>query len=298
MRPAMLRADITSAHVSALASSRLRRHVGELGQLDENEDPKRRLSSNNLSALSEALPQLLSLNAAVEPSDVPVLFPSRLQRLDMRVVNPSKRAEWANAVVESIGLLSQLHTLRLGCDDGHMSLTPLRHLSLLRHLGLDMWFPYPYQTASELRALPWLHRIHFHRRSWQANREAVFNALLRDAPDEERRVLQWRDIVIPELCFTDELTPLLPRLPLLERLEASLWNCTRFDFLAALPRLTTLKIYYMSGMKDDAWRNLRDVFTLNGLARLHTLLAATTNWCSFFHTLQRSQASYWLIYDQ
>jgi hypothetical protein len=116
MRPAMLPADITAANIPALMSSRLRRHVCELGQLDEDADPKLCLSSNDLSALSHALPQLLSLNAAVQPSDVPVLFPSRLQRLDLRVSQrPSIQQVLTTEILASIDQLQQLHTLRLEC---------------------------------------------------------------------------------------------------------------------------------------------------------------------------------------
>jgi hypothetical protein len=84
-------------------------------------------------------------------------------------------------------------------------------------------------------------------------------------------VLQWCDLVIPDLRFTDDLTPLLLRLPSLERLESDLRNCRRFEFLTALPRLTALEIQ-LSWMKDDAWRNLLGVFSSHGLARLCRLV--------------------------
>jgi hypothetical protein len=70
--------------------------------------------------------------------------------------------------------------------------------------------------------------------------------------------------------FTDELTPLLLRLPLLERLEAHLSSCTRCDFLTALPRLTDLDVE-VAYMRADAWRNLLGVFTSDGLTRLRAL---------------------------
>jgi hypothetical protein len=82
--------------------------------------------------------------------------------------------------------------------------------------------------------------------------------------------LQWRDFSLSSLDFTDELTPLLPRLPSLERLEITVSRCTHFAFLSSLPQLTTLE---MSAwwMPEDAWRNMLAVFTSNGVTRLQTL---------------------------
>ena len=73
-----------------------------------------------------------------------------------------------------------------------------------------------------------------------------------------------------ECVFTDELTPLLLRLPLLERLVADLAFCTHFDFLVALTRLVSLTLS-LSGIEVDAWNDLLAVFTSDGLTRLHTL---------------------------
>jgi hypothetical protein len=63
---------------------------------------------------------------------------------------------------------------------------------------------------------------------------------------------------------------LLLRLPLLERLDADLALCTRFDFLVALTRLVSLTLS-LSGIEVNAWSNLLAVFTSDGLTRLHTL---------------------------
>jgi hypothetical protein len=269
MRPAMLLADITAVNVPALMSSRLRRHVGELGQ---DEDPKLCLSSNNLSALSHALPYLLSLNAHVQPSDVPLLFPARLQRLDMRVwQTPSSQQDLTTGLLAAIDQLQQLHTLRLECCGWRMSLAPLQKLPLLRDLELIISFPNPEQSAKELRALPWLHRLCIGDvDGTQVQRAALLHALLGHAPEEELRTLQWRDFAFG-VRLTDELTRLLLRLPSsLERLEVDLSLCTRFYFLAALPRLTDLELHAWD-IKDDAWTNLLGVFTAGGLSRLHAL---------------------------
>jgi hypothetical protein len=99
-------------------------------------------------------------------------------------------------------------------------------------------------------------------------REAFLQALLRDAPEEPQ--LQWRDFGFRGLLFTDELTPLLLRLPLLERLDADLAFCTRFDFLIALTRLVSLTLS-LEGIEADAWNDLLAVCTSDGLTRLHTL---------------------------
>jgi hypothetical protein len=122
-----------------------------------------------------------------------------------------------------------------------------------------------------MRALPWLHRLRIGEAGGtQAQRVALLHALLGDAPEEELHALQWRDFTFDDFAFIDELTPLLLRLPLLERLSASLSCCTRFDFLTALPRLTQLELH-LRHMKRDAWRSLLGVFTSDGLTRLHTL---------------------------
>jgi hypothetical protein len=271
MRPALLTADVTFSHVPALASSPLRRHVGELGQMNEDCEHKLWLSSNELSVLFHALPQLPSLNAAVQPGDAPLLFPARLQRLNMRVLNPPEGSEWVNAVVESIGQLQQLHTLCLDLQHAVASLSSLQRLPLLREFHLTCPIPNPRQTAVELRALPWLHRLYIYAAaSPSAHGNALFTALLRDPPEQDLSTLKWRDFSINTLFFTNEVTPLLARLPSLERLEITVSRCTRFDFLATLPRLTTLELSLWR-MQVDAWRNLLAVFTSHGVTRLQTL---------------------------
>jgi hypothetical protein len=131
-------------------------------------------------------------------------------------------------------------------------------------------FPNAAQSAAELRAFPWLHIGEpFHMKT-EAFRAALFNALLRHAPEEELRALQWRYFSIPFLQLTDELAPLLCRLPSLDRLPVYLFRCTCFDFLVSLPRLTHLEIY-VEELEDHAWANLVAVFTSDGLTRLHTL---------------------------
>jgi hypothetical protein len=94
----------------------------------------------------------------------------------------------------------------------------------------------------------------------------IFNALLRDTSEEGLRALQGRDFDILTLSFTDELTPLLLRLPLLECVKARLSYC-RFDFLTALPRLTQLELD-VPVIKEDAWSTLLAIFASNGVASL------------------------------
>jgi len=203
-----------------------------------------------------------------------LLFLPPLQRLNILLVGLKyDENDTAAALLTAIGQLQQLHTLHLNMRYEVGSLAPLQRLSLLRDLELHMPFPLRLeQFVAELRALHWLHRLHIHPpfTADQAPLASLITALLRDAPEEELRVLQWRDFCIVYLEFTDELTPLLLQLPLLERLEADLSSCTRFDFLAALPRLTHLElsVYYM---KAAAWTNLLDVFTSDGLTRLRAL---------------------------
>jgi hypothetical protein len=173
--------------------------------------------------------------------------------------------------------LRQLHTLRLEIAeaDGPAPLTLLQQLPMLRHLDLKVSFEHTEQLASDLRSLTGLKRLRV-AGQWDttsADCTALFIALLCDASEEQLQALQWCEFVLVGLDFTDELTPLLLRLPSLERLEANLWCCTHFDFLAALPQLTSLDLYfrYLSWMPDEAWESLLAVFTSNGLARLRTL---------------------------
>jgi hypothetical protein len=97
-------------------------------------------------------------------------------------------------------------------------------------------------------------------------------------------VLHWRQFSIVGLEFTDELAPLLLRLPLLERLQANLRRCTRFDFLPALPRLTHLELHLWD-MSKNAWEALHAVFTSGGLARLQAL-ALHDDRCGSYKLLQ------------
>jgi hypothetical protein len=275
MRPAMLTADISSATVPAMTASRLRRHVGELSQLDQFQRRKLKLSSNDLHALSDALSQLRSLylRLNVLPGGPLLQFPARLQLLGVALDGfPDLQAN--TALLTSIGQLQQLHTLWLKLNDGRVTLAPLQQLLLLRDLHLDMPLKHTSeQLAADLRALPWLHRLCVVGQavdSMQSDRAALLHALLREEPAEQLRALQWRDLRIASLSFSDELAALLLRLPSLEHLAAYLSGCTRFDFLAALPRLTSLELD-MWTFDDEARRNMLAIFTSNGLVRLHAL---------------------------
>jgi hypothetical protein len=274
MRPAMLSAHISAFELAALLSSRLRRHVGELGHPN---DYRMVLRSHHLPMLVSALPQLTSLNAALRivNDDAPFLFPPHMQRLHLCLEKLLSGQEKSPiALVESISRLQQLHTLRLHMPTHvHVSFVALQQLPLLRDLHVMTWFrDNEVQFATELRALPWLYRLHINllSDSSQAPRVALFHALLGEAHEEQLRTLQWRDLNIRSLTFTDELTPLLCRMPMLERLAANLTRCRRFDFLSALPRLLSLE-FQVSGLKVAVWRNLLGVFLSDGLVRLHTL---------------------------
>jgi hypothetical protein len=254
MRPAMLTADIMSDELLATPSL-LHRHVRQIGRKDAC---KLLLLPHQLPTLAHALPQLRSLNTAV----------------DLRPIGeeaPLEDSESVASLLAPIGALRQLHALQLQLFDDGVSLTPLQHLPLLRDLELDLPFDrFPEQFPADVRALHWLHRLHIHGGCAIQGCAAIFTALLRDASEEELRALQWRDFAFNGLKFTDALTPLLLRLSSLECLEINLADCTRMDFLAALPRLTHLELY-VHYMKADAWTNLLDVFTSDGLTRLHTL---------------------------
>jgi hypothetical protein len=275
MRLALLPANISSHELVALLSSQLRRHVCELGQTGANGEYKLTVLPDQLTMLTRALPQLRSLSATLDgpPGVGPLLFPARLQRLGVRLVHaPSDVHNSSTALLSSISQLQQLHTLYLQLQSESVSLVPLQQLPLLRNLELCFVGGHTLeQFAADLRGLPLLHRLridtvgstHFHR-------TALLRALLREKAEEQLCALQWRDFTFVSLEFTDELTPLLLRLPSLERLETMLVLCTRFDFLAALPQLTSLELH-LRWTQDDAWRHLLAVFTSDGLTHLHSL---------------------------
>jgi hypothetical protein len=274
MRPAMLTADSSFEPLDTLlsSSSSLLRHVVQLGEQDDALS----LRANQLAAPCHSFPQLRSLSTRLnmQSRGASLLFPPQLQQLHLFLNNwPDDANETATALLTAIGQLQQLHTLHLSTRYEAVSLAPLQQLPLLRDLELHVPIPIRLeQFAADLHALPLLHllRIHLPFTAEQASRASLFTALLRDVPEEELRTLQWRDFSIVYLEFTDELTPLLLRLPLLERLEGDLSSCSRFDFLTALPRLTHLDAH-LRNMRADAWRNLLRVFTSDGLARLQTL---------------------------
>jgi hypothetical protein len=271
MRPSMLPAAVSSHALNALLSSRLRRHVGQLGMRSGD---RWLLSLRSIELpLVRALPQLQSLNVFLDelPSGAQLQFPPRLQRLQLALPDAVNAQDCA-AVLTSIGRLVQLHTLQLRMKNGAVSLAPLQQLPLLRDLELDVDLgPIVEPFAIELRALPHLHRLCIC--AWgigQTHHDALFTALLRDAPEEELHRLQWNDFAIDSLELTDELTPLLLRLPLLERLKVDLSGCTHFDFFSALPQLTHLELHLWH-MEDVAWKELLALFTSDGLTHLHTL---------------------------
>jgi hypothetical protein len=274
MRPTMLPVVISSSRLNALlASSSLRRHVGRLSQKGESGHTLS-LLSRQLCAMARALPQLqsLSIRLALRPGEPQLLFPAQLQFLSV-TVDQSFGRQAPTALLASIGQLHQLHTLHLRVWDEAVSLVPLQQLSLLRDLEMCLSFGHIVdQFAAELHALPWLHRLRIEgsRGTTDGQYTALFHAVLRDAPEEQLRTLQWRDFRLSGVWWSDELTPLLPRLPSLERLEGDLSCCTDFDFLAALQHLTHLDMRLV-GLPVDAWTNLLGIFTSDGLARLHTL---------------------------
>jgi hypothetical protein len=275
MRPSMLTANISSHELAALLASQLRRHVCELGQTGANGEYKLTVLPDQLTMLTRALPQLRSLSATLDvpPGVGPLLFPARLQRLGLRLLHkPSDVHNCSTALLSSISQLQQLRTLRLQLHSGSVSLVPLQQLPLLRELELCVFGGYTLEKfAAELRGLPLLHRLRINTMgSTNFHRTALLRALLREEPEEQLRTLQWRDFTIVGFEFNDELTPLLLRLHSLERLEAMLAFCTRFDFLAALPQLTSLELH-LPRMPDDSWRHLLSVFTSDGLTRLHSL---------------------------
>jgi hypothetical protein len=155
--------------------------------------------------LSRALPQLHTLNAALrlEAGDGSLSFPPQLQRLHLFLSSSRYPApDDATPLLASICQLQQLHTLCLVLEYGTASLAPLQQLPLLRDLELTVLLDRTLQqSTADLRALHWLHRLRidpFLRA--QERLAALLNALLRDAPEEELRALQWRDFAIDGVC--------------------------------------------------------------------------------------------------
>jgi hypothetical protein len=182
----------SSEQLTALlsSSSPLLRHVGQLGQRTNS----LLLRANQLPALCHAFPQLLSLSTRLNMQfrGASLLFPPRLQQLHLFSVNwPDEANDIAMAFLAAIRQL-QLHTLQLDLPYGAVSLAQLQQLPLLRDLELDRLRLERF--AAELRALHWLHRLYIHLpfTGEQASHASLCHALLRDAPGEEMRALQWR----------------------------------------------------------------------------------------------------------
>jgi hypothetical protein len=274
MRPAMLVGGTSYAALHGLLSSRptLRRHVGHIKW---GEYTPLSLSPNQWAALAVALPQLRSLSITIfwSADDALLSFPPQLQHFELSVHRPLFGQQFfpTDALLSSIGQLHQLHTLRLRMHFREVSLAPLQQLPLLRDLELVASFPDVERSSAELRALPWLHRLHidgqYQFEIFQTHYRSLFLALLRDAPAVE---LQWRDITFDGLEFDDEMASLLTRMPLLERMDGNLARCTRFEFLSTLPRLAQLQLNLFD-LSRAAWTNLVGVFTSDGLKGLHTL---------------------------
>jgi hypothetical protein len=187
--------------------------------------------------------------------------------------SPSNAENVVTALLDSVGQLRQLQTLRLHLPlRTHASVVALQQLPLLRVLELHASLSRPDQSAADLRALPWLHRLHVvaSLHATLEHRDAFRDALLRDGTEAELRALQWRELSFVNVLLTDETAARLPLLPSLERLQANVAQCRRFDFLATLPPLTALEMHLWS-IEVDAWRNLVAVFAADGLARLCTL---------------------------
>jgi len=72
------------------------------------------------------------------------------------------------------------------------------------------------------------------------------------------------------VLITDTIAARLPLLPSLERLQANVTQCSSFDFLASIPRLTSLEMNLWP-IGIDAWTKLLAVFAADGLSRLQTL---------------------------
>jgi len=159
MRAATLPADISFDKLDALCSSlTLRRHIGQLGQINEYGRHKLLLQTDKLPALARALPQLRSLSAALDmqPGNPALLFPSQLQRLLIHVSYvPSDARDRVTLLLTAISQLQQLHTLRLQLGYNTVSLALLQQLPLLRDMELDVFSEHTVeQYAVELRALP------------------------------------------------------------------------------------------------------------------------------------------------
>jgi hypothetical protein len=280
MPPAMLTAclPIHMLHASPAFTTLRRRHVGELILPDGDRAEYDEEALLPL-WLAEEFPLLHSLRmeayvpSLLSSAEQVQLFPPRLQVVELFLKDS---AHWKNAqlLLPSIGRLHELHTLRLRGEScrGITSLVALQQLPLLRNLELSgLAFQVMEQFGAEIRALHWLHRLHIDvGRMFLEQRAAIFIALLRDAPEEELCALQWRDFALNGVMFTDALTPLLLRLSSLECVEIHLADCTRMDFLSALPRLTALDLSLWC-MKPDAWTNLLCGFTSAGLTRLRAL---------------------------
>ena len=209
-----------------LSASRLARHIGQLGSLNE----AIALSQESLYSAGFRMSGLKCLHW-VMPAPLlhaPLIFPPSLTRLKVNAASTALPLE-VNLVIEAASCMPSLAALSLGLPELHplVSLTRLRGLRSLQELSLTESFsPFTQTQADDLRAIPhltsldrWLHTSNLR--------------LLLRVPHQ----LKWQKLKV--LAPLDsELMGLLVSLPSL--VELSVACCEDAALLPLLPNLRNL----------------------------------------------------------
>ena len=216
-----------------LSASRLARHIGTLGSLNNGIA----LSQESSHSAGLRMSGLKSLFYKLSPlPDAPLILPPSLTRLRIDVSSAS--AAEVDVAIAAASRLPSLASLELQLHLSQLSplvsFAPLR-CSALQNLGLLGWTTLTQAQADDLRALPHLTSL-FH---WLDRPK--LQMLLR-APHP----LQWQKLRV-DGPLDAELTGLLVSLPLLSVLVVA--DCENVSFLQSLPNLHTLAFYKFAHRK-------------------------------------------------
>jgi hypothetical protein len=201
-------------------------------------------------------------------------FPAALREIEVMLFGPDVSPADFNFLLQSVGRLPLLQSLRLGVSllpSVLISFAPLVALRQLRSFSVGFECDEEEEDegeykdrqlsdaqVDELRALPWLHKVRVIPMA-----AATLRRLLR-----QPHQLQWREIRLP-YPLDDEITALLPQLPSFTDL-GDLWtSCTRFDWLRGLPNLTLPSLSPLEPLDADGTHSLSAA--LQGCVKLESM---------------------------
>ena len=221
----------STAQRVVVADSAIGRHVCELLFNSENAY----IRADTLTVLAEQMAHLSALSCRLwlPPTNGPLVFPAKLQRLTVKM--PPADPDDINAAIAVIGQLPLLEDFDIFLHemDPQISFAQLAALPLLRRLEIvrpSGEGGFSDAQVDELRALPQLQELNVRMTT------PLMRRLLPQPHD-----LQWQQISLP-YPLDDDSGALLPQLPSLTKINDYVW-CERFDWLGGLPNLTSAGLW-------------------------------------------------------